>query len=109
VPYGDTHSLHDAFPKARFVLVEALQEFEPALRAVAVRTPSCELHMIGVGAVSGKVMLNLHDDPYGSFVGETCEPRYPRREINIVTLDEIFAATSNASNAVKARTWNAHL
>jgi len=88
-----TPSLHDAFPQARFVLVEALQEFEPALRALAARTLSCEVHMVGVSALRGKITLNLHDDPYGSFVGEARgdTPTHGQREITIVTLDEIFA------------------
>jgi FkbM family methyltransferase len=97
-----TRSLHDAFSQARFVLVEALQEFEPALRALAARLPNCEVHMVAVGAVPGKITLNLHDDPYGSFVGEAREdaPTHGQRRIKIVTLDEILAANPPACPAL---------
>lgn len=64
-----TLPLHYAFPKAHFILIEALAEFEPSLRQLATRY-DCEIHPVGAGRVSGTAILALHEDPYGSFIEE---------------------------------------
>lgn len=86
-----TLSLHRAFPDARFVLIEALAEFESPLRALAARY-NCDIHIVGVGSESGSAQLCLHEDPYGTYVehGTHDANIQGRREIKIATLSEIL-------------------
>jgi FkbM family methyltransferase len=86
-----TLPLHDAFPQAHFILIEALAEFEPSLKRLAARY-DCEIHLVGAGRVSGTAVLALHEDPYGSFIEEiqTDGTVKGTREIQIQTIEEIL-------------------
>ncbi len=83
-----------SFPAARLILVEALREFEPALRRLADKY-SCEIHMVAVGAKQGTAVLNLHQDPFGSYIDGIATDAICRgqRRIEIATLSQLLGDT----------------
>jgi FkbM family methyltransferase len=88
-----TLALYSSFPAARFILVEALHEFEPALRKIA-QNYNCEIHMVGVGADVGTAVLNLHQDPYGSYIEGVSTDAVVKgqRQIKIATIFDLLDA-----------------
>lgn len=91
-----TLPLYEAFPAAKFFLVEPLREYDAAIADIARRF-DCTVHHVGLGRAPG--MRDLHvdlKDPQRSSV----QPRTPltesgnpieARRITVTTLDVLFA------------------
>lgn len=60
-----TYEIYRTFPKARHVLIEALEEFEPHLKALCARFDAG--YWLGAaGEADGSATFNVHPDLYGS-------------------------------------------
>jgi len=84
-----TMSLHEAFPKAKFILVEPLEEFLPHLKRLEKKY-NCHIFNQTVGAADGTVTINVSPDLYGSGIaapGEVLEGN--GRPTKISTLDSL--------------------
>jgi FkbM family methyltransferase len=91
VAAGTPH-LYEAFPNARILLVEAMQEAEPHLQAIAARRPGVEYVIAAASSRSGSLLLHVHPD--GERSSSYWESDYvlndvERREVPAVTLDEL--------------------
>src|SRR4030088_2420680 len=64
VAFG-TPPIYDAFPHARYFLVEPVAECRPALEKLKKRL-NAEYFLVAAGAEDGEVTLNVHDDISGS-------------------------------------------
>jgi FkbM family methyltransferase len=64
VAFG-TPAIYDAFPRARYFLVEPVAECRPVLEKLKLRL-GAEYFLVAAGAENGEVTLNVHDDISGS-------------------------------------------
>lgn len=53
-----TIALHNAFPKARFILIEPLKEYQASIEKLCTRY-NCEVHYKAVGESQGTVEFNV--------------------------------------------------
>ena len=81
VGYG-TPWLYDAFPKARFVLIEPLEEFEPYLQKTC-RQLDAEYHLVGAGATRERLPVYR---PANGPTGSSFRPRTRQRANTIGTI-----------------------
>jgi FkbM family methyltransferase len=56
----------DVFPKAQYVLVEVLEEFEPFIRAAIKSIVKAKYILSAAAAESGEITINVHADLVGS-------------------------------------------
>jgi FkbM family methyltransferase len=87
-----TPDLYEAFPNARILLVEAVQEAEPHLQAIAARLPKVEYVIAAASSCSGSIVMHVHPD--GERSSSYWESDYvlddvETREVPAVTLDEL--------------------
>jgi len=64
VAFG-TSPIYDAFPRARYFLVEPVAECRPVLEKLKQRL-NAEYFLVAAGAENGEVTFNVHDDISGS-------------------------------------------
>ena len=88
-----TDSLHAAFPEAKFILIEPLEEFREPLRRFAERH-DCEAHFAAAGSREGEVEIRIAPDLYGSSVARTSDAG--DRKVPVITLDRVLERTSPA-------------
>jgi FkbM family methyltransferase len=82
------------FPHARFVLVEALEEYAGALHAVAAELPDAILVPAAAASTDGEITINVHDDLVGSSLyleDEDSSVNGVPRTVAAVTLDTLLA------------------
>ncbi len=60
-----TQPIYDAFPRARYFLIEPVAECRPVLEKLKQRL-NAEYFLVAAGAENGDVSLNVHDDISGS-------------------------------------------
>ena len=60
-----TSPIYDAFPRARYFLVEPVAECRPVLETLKARL-NAEYFLVAAGAENGEVTFNVHDDISGS-------------------------------------------
>lgn len=77
------------FPKARFLLVEALRERVPELEQLAREDPQTGFVCAAAGAAVGEVSFYVADDLDGS--GVSVSPGRPGRTVPVTTLDREVA------------------
>jgi FkbM family methyltransferase len=58
----------NVFPKAQYVLVEALEEFEPFIKRAAQSIAKAEYILSAAAAESGEITINVHADLLGSSI-----------------------------------------
>jgi len=58
----------DVFPEAHYVLVEALEEFEPFIKAAVKSIAKAEYILCAAAALSGEITINVHTDLVGSSI-----------------------------------------
>jgi len=78
------------FPDRQYLLVEAQQVHEPALREYCARHPNAQYVLAAAGERAGKVYFETSDDPFGGAV--SAGPGAGRIEVPVVTLDAELAA-----------------
>ena len=93
--YGDfSVTCARLFPDARYLLVEALEEYRPFLDAVIGGSPKMSLALVAAGRTSGAATLHVHRDWEGSSMFREAEGHdvdgVPR-VVPIRTLDQIQA------------------
>lgn len=94
VGYG-TYPLYEAFPEARFILVEPLRNFENSIKRITAKY-NCEIFYKAVSNVEGAGQINLdtYDLEKSSFDERTpltrTGNRLEKREVVVTTLDKIF-------------------
>ncbi|VIO77498.1 FkbM family methyltransferase [Bradyrhizobium ivorense] len=62
-----TSPIYDAFPRARYFLVEPVEECRPILERLKQRL-NAEYFLVAAGAENGEVTINVHDDISGSSI-----------------------------------------
>jgi FkbM family methyltransferase len=62
-----TSPIYDAFPRARYFLVEPVAECRPVLEKLKQRL-NAEYFLVAAGAENGEVTFNVHDDISGSSI-----------------------------------------
>jgi FkbM family methyltransferase len=82
-----TSSLHRAFPDAKFILIEPLAEFLPALEQLATGY-NCEIHFCAVAAQAGEAAFQVASDLYGSSIAHNGADA--TRQVPVTTLDDIL-------------------
>jgi FkbM family methyltransferase len=82
-----TISLHQAFPKAKFILVEPLEEFREPLQCLA-RNYDCELCFAAAGNSAGTVAMRVSQNLYGSAISTRGQDH--EREIPLIILDDLL-------------------
>lgn len=78
------------FPNRQYLLVEAQQVHETALRDYCARHPNAQYVLAAAGERAGKVYFETSDDPFGGQA--TSAPGIGRVEVPVVTLDAELAA-----------------
>ena len=58
----------NVFPRAQYVLVEALEEFEPFIKAAIKTIAKAEYILSAAAALSGEITINVHADLVGSSI-----------------------------------------
>ena len=93
---GGVKSFYEAFPAARFVIIDALEENGPKLRKKTAELElDCEIHIVGVGAKPGTLQMNVPaagKTGKSSFLersGAFSDSETQTREVPIRRLDEI--------------------
>ncbi len=87
-----THALYEAFPNAKHLLIEPLEEFKPYLDKLAKQLKNVEIIIAAAAGESGSTTINVHPDLFGSSTYQECEDSnvngFPRT-IPCVVLDEV--------------------
>src|SRR5262249_52670133 len=78
------------FPDRQYLLVEAQQVHEPALREYCARHPNAQYVLAAAGERAGRIFFETSDDPFGGAVSSA--PGVGRVEVPVVTLDAELAA-----------------
>ncbi len=90
-----TYPLYEAFPTARFILVEPLREYQSAIEKISQRF-KCSVHYKAVGAHDGSMEMNVDPEHLlkSSLVDRTALTKtgsaLEKRTVEIITLDTIF-------------------
>ena len=90
-----TIALHNAFPKARFILIEPLKEYQASIEKLCTRY-NCDVYYKAVGETPGTVEFNV--DPgnleKSSFSNRTTqndrETHLEKKLVEVTTLDTIY-------------------
>jgi FkbM family methyltransferase len=96
VAYG-TPELYDAFPAARFLLVDPLEEYAPAIDEIVARLGSAEWVRAAAGASPGEIAINVNRAPalsstLGHWKGQDDGGR--PRTVPVVRIDDLVAERS---------------
>lgn len=97
VGYG-TYSLYEAFPKAKFLLVEPLRDYESAIEKIATKY-NCDIFYKAVSNSPGiqEISVDRKGLQRSSFADRTLltktENQLEKRVIEVTTLDSIFRET----------------
>ena len=89
-----TLPLYELFPEARFILLEPLDEFSPALREIVRGLKHAECLVAAAARKPGKVILNVHPDLVGSSLYKEEEGAHVdgiERTVPAVTLNDVCA------------------
>jgi FkbM family methyltransferase len=93
--FGDfARQCHAVFPDARYVLIEPLAEYGPALATALESLPGAELVRAAAAATAGEITLNVHGDLVGSSLyleQEDSAVNGVPRTVPTVTLDGLRA------------------
>ena len=87
-----TPVLYDVFPQARYILIEALEEYIPHLKQLVDRLDTAEYIIAAATATPGNVVINVHPDLEGSSLyqeEEDSDVNGVERTIPAMTLDNI--------------------
>jgi len=87
-----TMSLYQAFPNARHILIEPLEEATPFLADIAKQFPHVEYVVAAAARQSGQVTINVHPDMARSSVfweSDYAPGSVKPRAVRAVTLDQI--------------------
>lgn len=90
-----TFPLYEAFPKARFILIEPLKEYEDSIGKIAKKY-NCDIHYKAVGDRECKLEINIDTGKLtrSSFMDRTSLTRtgnpLEKRTVEVTTLDTIF-------------------
>src|SRR3954469_5787986 len=96
VAYG-TPELYDAFPEARFLLVDPLEEYAPAIDQIVGRLRSAEWVRAAAGPEPGSITINVNRAPalsstLGHWKGQ--DDGGTPREVPVVRIDDLVAERS---------------
>jgi FkbM family methyltransferase len=89
-----TIPLYQCFPEARFILIEPLREFEPALEELSKKLKTAEYLIAAAASTPGEILLNVHPDLVGSSVfkeEEDSDVNGIERIVPAVTIDGLCA------------------
>jgi len=92
VGYG-TMELYEAFPRARHILIEPLEEARASIESIARRFPHVEHTMAAATRRSGQTTINVHPDIARSSVywESDYDPNIvTSRKVKAVTIDQVF-------------------
>lgn len=88
-----SRSCHAVFPRARYLMIEPLEEYVPSLEAVVKEIPGASYEIAVAGAEERCVHFNVHDDLVGSSLYRECEQGTDvngvQREVRSITLDRL--------------------
>lgn len=106
-----TPPIYEAFPRAKYVFVEPLEEFRDTLESLTRRLDATYV-LAAAGAYDGEVDIHVHDDLSGSSVlrqaeGQALDGR-PRR-VRVVRLDGVLPPTIDRPCLLKIDTQGAEL
>jgi FkbM family methyltransferase len=83
---------HKIFPNSKYILIEPLQEFKPALDSVVARIGTARHIQAAAGSAAGATVLHVHQDLFGSSLyqeNEDSDVNGQPRKVRALTLDEI--------------------
>ncbi len=92
-----TRSLYQAFPDARHVLIEPVEECRPYLEAIQAEFPHVEYVIAAAAREPGRLVINVHEDVARSSVyweSDYTAGSVTPREVPAVTLDQIHRERS---------------
>jgi FkbM family methyltransferase len=95
-PNRECHSLYEAFPHARLVLMEPLREFDPHVESILARHPGIHVRA-AAGAREGRLGIDLHplwlerSSLYQRHSIEEAGEIKERRQVPVTTLDHVMA------------------
>lgn len=92
-----TTTCHAFFPHARYLLIEPLEEYLPALNKIVQTIPRATYEIGVASATEDRVVLNVHEDLVGSSLYREAEEdsgvNGVPRQVPAVTLDRLVADT----------------
>lgn len=97
-----TYELYEAYPKARFILVEPLKEFKEALAKISAAY-DCRVYNKALGSRSGKMEINVNP---GNLVLSSLNARpsntdqLEKRLIEVTTLDAIYKENTDIAKPI---------
>lgn len=104
VGYG-TDALYKAYPRAKFILVEPLKDYEPALKRIA-GTVNCDILFKAVSDVEGTLEMDVDTQnlQFSSLGSRTSVSRpghaTEKRKIEVTTLDVIYREARHLASPV---------
>jgi FkbM family methyltransferase len=106
-----TPAIYKAYPKAKYYLVEPLEEFKPVLERLKLKLDA-EVFHAAAGRSNGETEFHVHDDLSGSSLflqaeGERLDGT--RRRVPLIRLDSILPPTISRPSLVKIDTQGAEL
>lgn len=87
-----TLACREVFPRARYLLVEPLEEYAPSLREVGQKMPDAVLVSGAATATTGQITINVHPDLVGSSLrleNEDSDVNGVPRVVEAVALDDL--------------------
>jgi len=106
-----TSPIYEAFPKARYFLVEPVAECRPVLEGLKARL-NAEYFLVAAGAENGEVNFNVHDDISGSSLFAQAEGKVLDGEARLTPmrrLDSLLPDTLEHPVFLKVDTQGAEL
>jgi FkbM family methyltransferase len=110
VAFG-TPPIYEAFPRARYFLIEPVAECRPVLEKLKQRL-NAEYFLVAAGAENGEVTFNVHDDVSGSSLFSQVEGKQldgEARRIPMRRLDSLLPETLERPVFLKIDTQGAEL
>ena len=110
VAFG-TPPIYQAFPRARYFLVEPVAECRPVLEKLKARL-NAEYFLVAAGAENGEVTFNVHDDVSGSSLFSQAEGKAldgEARRIPMRRLDSLLPETLEHPVLLKLDTQGAEI
>ncbi|MCI0428871.1 MAG: FkbM family methyltransferase [Nitrospiraceae bacterium] len=96
--YGSfTSQCFPVFPKARFLLLEPLTEYQPSLKELTKAMPTAQCIVAAASAHQGEIVLNVHPDLVGSSLFREVEQDTTvngiPRTVRAITIDGLLKET----------------
>jgi FkbM family methyltransferase len=87
-----TEGLYETWPQSRYVLVEPLAKFAPALQAICSGLADADYRIAAAGAQTGRLHIAHHPtEPHLVALAQNAPADWPRDNVELLTVDQLAA------------------